>query len=488
MMYNLKRVLWYALTILALVVGCMFTGSWIALPIIVVAIFSAFAKRLSIVIWCCFVLPFVVNMNNYILSSKLPLILCERIGVPIIGVIALLICRNKTIAGRPLPFGLLFAYCLFEVIPSAVGYSPIISYLKLLLFISFVIAVCGFCRCIAQNDRLCFNARHIMLALCLVILLGSICTIPFPAIAYPLSTRWLVREGMSLSEANAQLEITAGTGMRLFAGIFSHSQSFGPVLSVVVCYLLCDMLFLERRIVKFHCILLIVAMICAYMTRSRTALFSLGVTCMMIGCVTVSQVRMSLRTKNNIKKVLFILTIMVVIAALILQFRNGTITKWIRKGNVDSTTYEAVSNSRMGAIMQQVHDFKRSPLFGCGFQVDEFSAMYASSGFALSAPVEKGLLPLVLIGEGGCVGTFIFILFLISFYVTCWKRQLVCTQAGFTAVLATNIGEATFFSPGGVGGCLWVMGIVGCYVIDVWLIKSQITDRINDQYGFIAWN
>ena len=43
----------------------------------------------------------------------------------------------------------------------------------------------------------------------------------------------------------------------------------------------------------------------------------------------------------------------------------------------------------------------------------------------------------------------------------------------FTVMLATNIGEATFFSPGGVGGIIWVLCIVGGFVLDMNLIRKR---------------
>lgn len=43
---------------------------------------------------------------------------------------------------------------------------------------------------------------------------------------------------------------------------------------------------------------------------------------------------------------------------------------------------------------------------------------------------------------------------------------MLATMSGFTTMLATNIGEATFFSPGAGGGMLWSFAIVGGMTID----------------------
>ena len=127
---------------------------------------------------------------------------------------------------------------------------------------------------------------------------------------------------------------------------------------------------------------------------------------------------------------------------------------------------EAITSTRQGAIEEAKRDFFRNPVIGCGFQVNEDSARFNDQTFVLSAPVEKGLLPLVIIGEGGVVGTIIFAGFLMVFYSVCIRRRYFCTMTCFSTMLATNIGEATFFSPGGAGGLLWCFAIVGGGVLD----------------------
>jgi len=79
----------------------------------------------------------------------------------------------------------------------------------------------------------------------------------------------------------------------------------------------------------------------------------------------------------------------------------------------------------------------------------------------------------MILGEGGIVGAFAFLAFLVSFYHKCKKRRLMVTSAMFTTFLASNMGEATFFSPGGTGGILWMICVVGGFVVDTVVISSQ---------------
>ena len=70
----------------------------------------------------------------------------------------------------------------------------------------------------------------------------------------------------------------------------------------------------------------------------------------------------------------------------------------------------------------------------------------------LSSPIEKGVLPIMVLGETGIVGEIFFIDFLISFFGAGSRRRLYMSVAMMSVLLVTNLGEATFFAPGGVGG------------------------------------
>ena len=79
----------------------------------------------------------------------------------------------------------------------------------------------------------------------------------------------------------------------------------------------------------------------------------------------------------------------------------------------------------------------------------------------------------MVLGETGVIGAVVFAIFLISFYTTSCSRRLYVTAALFAVLLATNMGEATFFSPGGGGGVLWTISIIGGYCIDMNLARDR---------------
>jgi hypothetical protein len=103
-------------------------------------------------------------------------------------------------------------------------------------------------------------------------------------------------------------------------------------------------------------------------------------------------------------------------------------------------------------------------------------------GLVLTAPIEKGLLPIMVLGETGIVGITCFIIFLMSFYSGAMRKKLYITMAMFTILLSTNIGEATFFSPGGMGGLLWTICLFGGYSIDLTLMQHNQAGAFNEDF------
>ncbi len=72
-------------------------------------------------------------------------------------------------------------------------------------------------------------------------------------------------------------------------------------------------------------------------------------------------------------------------------------------------------------------------------------------GIPISAPVEKGFLPAAILEEVGIVGTifFIYLIFILTKLVVRSKNIHICCL--YFSCLFINIGEAVFFSIGGIG-------------------------------------
>ena len=169
----------------------------------------------------------------------------------------------------------------------------------------------------------------------------------------------------------------------------------------------------------------------------------------------------------------------VVILAVIAQIRGGILSEWIRKtSDVEAdkrTLSEALTASRKGLMEYSLYEFRRSPFVGSGFQVAEYTQDYiqGTKGLVISASVEKGVLPVMVLGETGILGSVLFLLFIFTFYGICARHQYYITISMFSVFLMTNMGEATFFSPGGTGGILWMICVVGGFSLDTFLLYRQ---------------
>jgi hypothetical protein len=168
---------------------------------------------------------------------------------------------------------------------------------------------------------------------------------------------------------------------------------------------------------------------------------------------------------------------LILIFAVVMEVKDHSISRWLRKtddlGGDTRDLSEALTSSREGVMERSLWEFRRSPVFGSGFQVMlEHQYMFKKGELVFTAPIEKGVLPVMVLGETGIVGSIFFAFFVLSFLVTCMSRKLYITLTMFLLLLASNMGEATFFSPGGIGGVLYMISLVGGFALDS-VLKSE---------------
>lgn len=449
------------------IVLCRFTGGYFSLVMAMAGLIWAISGKQGKALACMAFFPLLVVFNRDLLPLPTILGLTLRLSPLLIGVL-LAIQKSKNRQFTSLPFGVLLLYLFFAAISSANGLCPSVSFLKLLNFLIFLIGIWLGTKNLQENGMEVYFLRIAFLAISCLVVFGSAATLPFPLIAY--STNFMFNPVQS-NEA-AAFVLNESQGVALFSGIVNHSQALGPILACCITLSLADMIFVEKRTTFLHLAILCCALVELYMTRSRTGLLSSTVGLIMVLSYGVDNISMNPFAKRRIKGITSSVVFLLLIAAAYAQFSNRAITRWIYKSNEESITEEvtfkdAVTNTRQGLIQESMSDFRANRLFGKGFQVNhETRELYGGKGFALTAPVEKGLLFVMILGEGGIIGAFTFFAFLANFYSTCSSRQLPITIVMFTTFLATNIGEATFFSPGGIGGTLWTLCVIGGFVLD----------------------
>ena len=408
-----------------------------------------------------------------------------RFGPLLIGLALML--RGLSAGGQSrVPLGMLVAFLLVAAVSSINGWAPMVSYLKMANFIVFLMGFWFGLTALGKDSFGVDYLRSTFLAYAVFLILGSAVLIPFPGISTLSGFQLAMREG-NVEAANIAMMSAEGTAA-LFCGVTRQSQSFAILAGMVLAWLVADMLFIEKRFTKLHLVLIGVGIPLLYLSKSRAGLLSLMVGILMVAVWLPNRIMLPPMVKRHLKTGVYAMLVLGFIGAIVSEMSSDSISQWLRKvEDVDEdrrSLSEAVTSSRQGLMEESMRDFKRNPMFGSGFQVAEYTAEQVArsgSGLVISAPIEKGVLPIMVLGETGVVGAIVFAIFLISFYTTSCNRRLYVTAALFTVLLATNMGEATFFSPGGSGGLLWTISIIGGYCIDMQLARDR-------KYAYIAYN
>ena len=470
--------------VLTLVLGKLSAGY--ILPVfafagIVLALFSKLAWALVIFAF----MPFLAELNPALLpKAGMILGLSLRFGPLLIGLILAVVGASRQGHHR-LPLIWIVPFLMAAVVSSIDGWVPAVSYMKLLNFSVFLLGIWFGTQNLQERPQDVFLFRSFFLAAAAVVTFGSILLIPFPGISYATSLSSIVRQagGELAAEVIKQMKLEGGT--TLFCGITNHSQTLAGLLSCFFPLVLCDMLFVERRFNHLHVIILMAMLPLFYMTRSRMALVSLVTSMLFIAFYTSRNVLISVQLKRKLMQGIFVFTFFLSLLAIVMQLHSGMISRWLRKTGKedvdDRSLGEALTSSRMGLIEESLWEFRRKPMIGSGFQVAAYTRdmVAGNRSLILSAPIEKGVLPVMVLGETGILGVTCFLLFLLTFYYTCARRRYFITITMFTVQQVTNMAEATFFSPGGSGGLQWIVCVVGGFVLDTILLYH---DNIQTQW------
>ena len=458
-----------ALIICGVIFLSTLTRNWAMLGLVFYGIAAAAKFRPGDAICSYLLLTFLQVINHVIMPRYPHFAIMTRLGSALMT-FALILSASTRRGQHRIPLGSLFLYLAVAFFTSFWGYFPLISHLKILNFAFFIIGLYIGTKNINQNPEAISQIRHFLLALVLLLTYGSIMTLPFPAVAYFTSVHDILRD-YGLAQANETL--AQGVPIYLFSGITNHSQYLGPTLACLFGWLLCDMWLVKKRLSKLHLFLLVPIPVICFMTRSRIALLILLASLLLTTLFCLPRARVSRRTKSAFWGLFVFGFFVLIMAAIFSELKDKSISRWIRKTDDvtsdDRTLGTAITSSRQGLIDMNLNDFKRNPLLGSGFQVAYFTRDMYNSGRAslFSATIEKGLLPLMILGETGILGALAFSVFLISFYSICKRKHYTATSTLLSIFLLINLAEANFFAPSGGGGTHWILLIVGGFIIDM---------------------
>ena len=354
------------------------------------------------------------------------------------------------------PFHLLYAYIACIMVTSFWGWAPLISLMKAVLFLVFMLALIKGVAAVVQKGVDIRFVRAAMLAVSCFFILGSIAVIPFPSVGRSMLNTKLAFWGIDPLQSNI---------VGLFNGLTWHAQTLGPLLAMLNAFLLSDYLCNFRRRHWLYRVLLGGIPVLIYMSSSRTALFGYLLSILAVALFFQGE-RQTPRIKRQ--RVLIACVLLGLLATLAVSMHPATSTRlraYLLKArstevatDSDETVGDSLAASRLGMFQRGLENFRGRPFIGNGFQVSPGMQGYSfrEHGFLVSAPVEKGVLFAMILEEGGLLGAFLFFSFLIALYVTYRRLAFTCFLSTFTVFLGLNSGEAAFFSTSGGGGILWM--------------------------------
>lgn len=240
-------------------------------------------------------------------------------------------------------------------------------------------------------------------------------------------------------------------------GIYIQSQALGPIAGSIAAYFVCQQLLTPAQEGKFQVgkLMILACMASLYLSHSRTAMLAL-----LLGTATALVLyRNQGAVRINHSAVTVYAFIGGLLLAIILAADTGLIESFVAKYDTSTTDVDKSLSIRSGLIGKQLGAFLSYPVFGTGFGLpalnpSDFRMAQAQGG--LSFTTEKGFLPTAILQETGLVGALMFFALLwtlVRRFSTSPDPRLV---AAACTSLFSNLGEATFFSLGGVGFYHWL--------------------------------
>ncbi len=472
-----KRTLLMVATLLVIWLLGIYTEGKIGIGIALYGLLVAIRGRNGQVFATMLLVIFCVMLNPYVFPRDANFGRIAKVAVVLIPCLMIIGGRGGQ-GNEKLPLGAIGFFLVVAFLASMHGWVPLISYLKIVNFGVFLLGLYLVSKGLDRKPGDLFFARAFFIALAVLLVYGSLVSLAFPGVAYYTSLSNAVNaEGMAYAEDLYYNQ--SADGMTLFSGITIHSQFLGPALVCVAGLLLADMLLVEKKMSKLHLAILLPMPVMLYMTRARVGVLAFAVLGAVVLFYMMPRSLLDEKTRRHLKNMIACCAVLIVVACIYSEHQNQAISRLIRKNNdiTDSRSLsEATTSSRMGLIAESMKDFNLNPMLGKGFQVSEQLLTKRLTHWQdfFSASIEKGLLPTMLLGEVGLLGTAVFVYFLWKFFTECKKRKYIATSSLMIVFLATNIGEATFFSPSGGGGFLWIVCVLGGFVVDM-AVKAGVS-------------
>ena len=492
--YDMKALRKYLLILIAFTGLSYVTKGYIftVLPIFVLAALIG-GKLVDLLFWVM-VLCFTGVANPFLFPKTPVTFIIARLSLfGIAGILMMRVFarRNARVVS---PFAGIFFYIIWAAAVSLQGFEPVVSYLKIILFIPIYLALYMVANEVTASTRVNAKAvRSAILAIVCFIVFGSVALWPFPGISQ-LKARVI--------EDVAQLAEMVAAGHSLFMGITNHSQALGPMLGVLLTVIFADLLFSVKRWDIIYVSLLGIGIFLILKTSSRTGMGTFIAGVAMVTWLFWHARVVGRRWKAKVTSGLFLMGIVGFAAVLAVPSVRDRVLSFVLKINATSTnvatsdvTFERVTSSRQGLIDVSMYNFWKKPLWGNGFQVSEDMKYVKREGLKdyMSAPIEKGFWPAAILEEGGVPGFMLFVGFLLVAMFLLIVRHAYIGAATFWSFIVVNMGEFNFFSMSYTGGFEWAL-VFAAVILDgqrmknvglqVWTVPIEV---IMEEVGEEEW-
>lgn len=456
--YDKKWLIGSLIGLLVLCGAMKFTGG-VGFLLIIPLILMAFSKnRPELMLYCLLMTAMLTVTNSFIAPKGMIFSVAARAVYMVVGVVLTLQIVGQRNSRLITPVLSILVYVAYMAVVSSVGWHPLISYLKIVLFLIVFFAFYSAANALATRGGVRSEClRGVVLCFAIFVILGSLALIPFPNIG-KMGADQLIKQGVDVE------------AFGLFQGVTFHSQTLGPLIAGLATLLLADLLFSVRRWDKLYVALLLGAPILIYYTTSRTAMgtFLAGMFFAGFLFMNASGRKVGNRWKSRALSVLVILGILGAIGLCASSGVRERVVSFIFKTGNQVVAEETISfdkfvSSRQGLVDSALSNFNASPWIGNGFQVAPEMAEREIDSWKqlLSAPIEKGVWIYAVLEEGGIFGMALFVIFILVSFTALISRQAYIASSVLFVFLISNLGEFTFFSMSANGGMLWALVFAG---------------------------
>lgn len=239
-----------------------------------------------------------------------------------------------------------------------------------------------------------------------------------------------------------------------FQGALNQSQTFGLAVVFLGSWLIGRLTYKSSRYHLLTIGLLGVCLVFAILSEARTAGFALVLA--LIGASSLLLPTLKITFKKIIWAFILASTISVIGVS-----QSDRLVGYIYKRDNAANLIEIFMQSRGILLNPMIENIVENPATGIGFGVASNISLSSVTrdglfGLPISAPIEKGTLPVAVLEELGIFG-------FIAVVAWIWVISVFAVQAGFPqffvllTLLLTNLGESTLFSVGGIGLLLLIL-------------------------------